>query len=119
MSEQIKEIKERFEFNLRIAETTGGATGAEYKDIQYLLNLVDSLQQQLAERDQTIALITKDHDILLEQSIRELAAAEKNWREKGDENRRLREALKEIADTKYDMSGVLGRVTARRALGRE
>ncbi|URJ45153.1 hypothetical protein MF628_004935 [Paenibacillus polymyxa] len=55
MNEQIKEIKERFEFNLRIAEATGGATGAEYKDIQYLLNLVDSLQQQLGEKDTAIA----------------------------------------------------------------
>ncbi|WP_226000919.1 hypothetical protein [Paenibacillus sp. BJ-4] len=79
MSERIREIKERFVFNLNIAEAIG-AMGAEYEDIQYLLNLIDSLQQQvnglneeslanfqtaaergkqLAERDRTIALLTK------------------------------------------------------------
>ncbi|MEK3950272.1 hypothetical protein MHB46_17825 [Paenibacillus sp. FSL H7-0703] len=49
MSERIREIKERFAFNLKLAESTGGATGAEYKDIPYLLDLVDSLQQQVKE----------------------------------------------------------------------
>ncbi|EHS59424.1 hypothetical protein [Paenibacillus sp. Aloe-11] len=43
--ERIREIKERFEFNLKLAESIG-ATGGEYKDIPYLLDLVDSLQQQ-------------------------------------------------------------------------
>lgn len=60
MNEQIKEIKERFEFNLRIAEATGGATGAEYKDIQYLLNLVDSLKQQVEENGMVNSLLETD-----------------------------------------------------------
>ncbi|WP_090738459.1 hypothetical protein [Paenibacillus sp. Mc5Re-14] len=74
-------------------------------------------KKELAEKDRTIAKLTKDNDVVLEQSMRELAAAEKNWREKGDENRRLRKALEDIADTKRDWSGVYCRVAARQALG--
>ncbi|MGG1651373.1 hypothetical protein [Paenibacillus sp. NRS-1780] len=48
MSERIREIKERFAFNLKLAESTG-FTGAEYKDIPYLLGFIDSLQQQVKE----------------------------------------------------------------------
>ncbi|MBE0342938.1 hypothetical protein E4V51_20300, partial [Paenibacillus sp. 28ISP30-2] len=50
MSERIREIKERFAFNLKLAESTG-FTGAEYKDIRYLLDFVDSLQQQVQDAE--------------------------------------------------------------------
>lgn len=78
-------------------------------------------REQLAERDRTIALLTKDHDILLEQSMRELAAAEKNWREKGDENRRLRKALEEIASEEMMIGStpIKMKHIAQVALGRE
>ncbi|URJ46399.1 hypothetical protein MF628_000929 [Paenibacillus polymyxa] len=85
--------------------------------------------KRLAERDRTIDLLTKQ--ITDEVGISAKAIAERDmfktsfehWNKEAhrvvNENSKLRKALEEIADSKKDMSGVLCRVAARQALGRE
>ncbi|TKH43444.1 hypothetical protein C1I60_14215 [Paenibacillus terrae] len=77
-----------------------------------LLALVDSLQSQLAERDRTIATLEQR----MEQSHRDAVDARVKQEAAEDDRDELRKALEEIADSKNDMSGVLCRVTARKAL---
>ncbi|OAZ43384.1 hypothetical protein [Paenibacillus polymyxa] len=89
----------------------------------------DALREQLAERDRTIDLLTKQ--ITDEVGISAKAIAERDmfktsfehWNKEAhrvvNENSKLRKALEEIADSKKDMSGVLCRVAARQALGRD
>ncbi|MDG0053050.1 hypothetical protein MMB75_05105 [Paenibacillus sp. P2(2022)] len=120
------------------------------REVEDLLALADSLQQRLelkdhtlkdvehnrsllskevAERDRTIDLLTKQ--ITDEVGISAKAIAERDmfktsfehWNKEAhrvvNENSKLRKALEEIADSKKDMSGVFCRVAAREALGRE
>ncbi|MMZ43838.1 hypothetical protein D1872_54050 [compost metagenome] len=89
----------------------------------------DALHDQIAERDRTIDLLTKQ--ITDEVGISAKAIAERDmfktsfehWNKEAhrvvNENSKLRKALEEIADSKKDMSGVLCRVAARQALGRD
>ncbi|MGP0580254.1 hypothetical protein ACTP13_25095 [Paenibacillus peoriae] len=73
-----------------------------------LLALVDSLQQQVTQYHTLISESNAEFNNLL--SNLKATAAKRD---------KFRKALEEIADSKKDMSGVLCRVAARQALGRE
>jgi chromosome segregation ATPase len=73
---------------------------------------VDHLREELAEKDRTIAMLEQR----MEQSHRDAVDARVKQEAAEDDRDELRKALEEIADSKNDMSGVLCRVTARKAL---
>ncbi|MGW8956634.1 hypothetical protein [Paenibacillus sp. NPDC055715] len=101
MSERIREIKERFEFNLKIAESIG-AMGAEYEDIPYLL-------EQMAERDRTI---TAKDDLLdayhneVEVKQRTIARLTGDLEDANIMNKRMETALEAIIENSDDPESV-------------
>ncbi|WP_025719024.1 hypothetical protein [Paenibacillus polymyxa] len=89
---------------------------------QHFAKVVE-LVDQLAERGRTIADLMEELECFRAKAAPESLGYGAKWKQKAmkarEERNKLHEALEEIANTKYDMSGVICRVTARQALGRE